>query len=129
MRKNNMKLGTALLLLAMTVALGACNPANKTDGNAADTNTTVQTVPADETSKDEDASDVAREMHNRMNEDQAMHDSMKGGAMADDHMDKMGPGGMNDPGMKGGAMKGMGDKSAADAAPKDKPDPMPMNDM
>lgn len=129
MTKNNIRSGAALPLLALTAALAACSPANKTDGNATDANTTVQTVPADETGKSENAAEVAREMHNRMNEDQAMHDSMKGGAMADDHMDKMGPGGMNDPAMKGGPMKGMGDKPMADPAPKDKPDPMPMNDM
>ena len=129
MTRNNIRLSSALPLIAIAATLGACNPTTKTDGNATDANTTVQAVPADETGKSEDAAEVAREMHNRMNDDQAMHDSMKGGAMADDHMDKMGPGGMNDPAMKGGNMKGMGDKSAPDAAPKDKSDPMPMNDM
>lgn len=126
MTRNNIRLSSALPLIAIAATLGACNPTTKTDGNATDANTTVQAVPADETGKSEDAAEVAREMHNRMNDDQAMHDSMKGGAMADD---QMGPGGMKDPAMKGGHMKGMGDKPMADPAPKDKADPaMPMKD-
>ncbi len=126
MTKNIISLSSALPLIAIAATLGACSPANKTEGTATDPNTTVQTVPADEAGKSEDAAEVAREMHNRMNEDQAMHDRMKGGAMADD---QMGPGGMKDPAMKGGSMKGMGDKPMADPAPKDKADPaMPMAD-
>ncbi len=129
MIKTNLRSGFAVSAIAMTAAaLSACSPASNTDSKASDNTTTVEAVPANETETAEDAADVAREMHNRMNDDQAMHDSMKGGAMPDDQMDKM-HSGMNDPAMKGGPMKGMGDKSASDPAPKDKADPMPMTDM
>jgi hypothetical protein len=131
MNYENLRLSTGLPLVALiaTATLSACSPADKSDTNAAEANKTCQTVPADETGTTEDVSEVAREMHNRMNEDQAMHDSMKDKAMPDDQMDKMHSGGMNDPAMKGGAMKGMGGQPASDPAPKDKTDPMPMTDM
>ncbi len=132
MIKYILKSGYAIPVIAMTAAaavLSACSPASKSDTNASDGNTTVQAVPANETDTSEDAAEVAREMHNRMNEDQAMHDSMKGGWMPDDQMDKMHQRGMNDPAMKGGAIQGMGGKAPSDPAPKDKADPMPMNDM
>ena len=131
MNYDNLRLSAGLPLIALitTAALAACSPADKTNTHAAEATKTVETVPAGETGTTEDASEVAREMHNRMNDDQAMHDSMKDKAMADDQMDKMHPRGMNDPAMKGGAMQGMGGKPPSDPAPKDKADPMPMNDM
>lgn len=132
MTKSILQLNSAMRVIATmaaTAVLSACSPADKTDTNASDGNTTVQTLPADENGNGENASGVAREMHNQMNEDQAMHDSMKGGAMADDKMGQMGPGGMNHPAMKSGQAKAVGDKPAADPAPKDKADPaMPMSD-
>jgi hypothetical protein len=125
MTKSRRNLAAVFSALAITAALGACSPADKTDttaANATDASTTYQAAPAGETGSAEDnASGVAREMHNQMNEGQAMHDAMKDGSMPHD---QMGPGGAHGPGMKG-----MGSKSASDAPPKDKADPMPMNDM
>lgn len=99
--------------LVITAALGACSPASEAD-NVAATNTDTS-IPED------NASEVAREMHDQMNEGQAMHDSMQDGAMP---ADQMGPDGAHDP-----AMKGMGNKPDPEPAPKDKADPMPMSDM
>jgi len=132
MTKNSYRMGSALMALAATAALGACNQADKTGANptATDTSAAIQTVPAGEgdeaSGRADDSSGVAREMHNQMNRDSEMHDAMKDGAMKDGSMpdDHMGPMG---PGMQG---KGMGKPPASDAAPKDKADPMPpMNDM
>lgn len=121
MIKYRFKLASALSATVIVVALSACSPADKTDTNTTDAGTATQTASANDSGRAEDASGVAREMHNQMDEDQTMHDSMKGGAMADD---QMGPGGTHGP-----AMKGMGSKAATDAPPKDKADPMPMTDM
>lgn len=127
MTKYSYRMGSALMALAATAALGACNQADKTGANptATDTSAAIQTVPAGEgdeaSGRADDSSGVAREMHNQMNRDSEMHDAMKDGTMPDDHMGPMGPG------MQG---KGRGKPPASDAAPKDKADPMPpMNDM
>jgi hypothetical protein len=99
--------------LVITAALGACSPASEADNVAA---------PNTDTSIPEDnPSEVAREMHDQMNEGEAMHDSMQNGTMP---ADQMGPDGTHGP-----AMQGMGNKPAPDPAPKDKADPMPMSDM
>ncbi|MCZ8368848.1 hypothetical protein OVY29_24040 [Sphingopyxis sp. SE2] len=99
--------------LAITAALGACSPASEADNVAA--------TKTDTSTPEDDPSEIAREMHDQMNEGQAMHDSMKDGSMPHD---QMGPAASHGPGMKG-----MGSKAATDAPPKDKADPMPMNDM
>lgn len=128
MTKNSFRIGSALMALAASATLGACNQADKTGANATDTNAAVQTVPSgegDEASGRPDDAGVAREMHNQMNRDSAMHDAMKDGGMKDGGMpdDQMGPMG---PGMQG---KGAGKAPASDP-PKDKADPMaPMSDM
>lgn len=127
MNKNIIRLHSpmpVIVLMAAAAMLSACNPTDKIDTNASDSNTAVKTVTDNGNVDAENAADVAREMHSRMKDDQAMHDSMKGGAMADDGMTPMGNGQTTEP-----SMKGMGDKATADSAPKDKSDPkMPMSD-
>lgn len=107
--------GTPILsALILTATLGACSPASEAD-NVAATSTDTSTPEAN-------VSEVAREMHDQMNEGQAMHDSMQNGAMP---AEQMGPDGAH-----GAAMKGMGSKANPDAAPKAAdPTPMPMSDM
>lgn len=120
MTKDKSKIASVLIAWAATAALAACSPTEKTDSNLTDANTAVQAAPDAESGNSHESADIARDMHDQMNRDSSMHDSMKDGSMSDDQMGQMGTGGM-----KG---KGMGPMPTTDAPPKDKADPMPPMD-